>query len=284
MKQYTDLNKHFYRSHITFSAIPTIIEISKPLIKIGLPCFTFQRNYTEDRSHIRLTNLEKWNEYYYRHSLYQHAIFQQESRIFCSGYLLWSWFTREPFFAAAADHNIEYGITIIERHICYSNFFHFGSTRDRPITAEGLIEKLDLLYRFIGSFKQKAQALIKEAEKAKIKLPFSETKQINRNQFYENNTSMIELFNETEITRLYLGDEFDNTYLTRREMDILWLMKEGGNQTSIATQIGLSHRTLETHIKNIKEKLKCNTLFELGYILGSFNFKNKYPYRIPEKG
>lgn len=279
----TELDEHFYRTHITFTSIPAIIEITKPLVKIGLPCFTFQRNYVDDPSHIRLTNLAQWNEYYYRCALFQHAIFQQDPRLFCSGHVLWSWFTRTPFFSAAAEHNIEHGITIIERRIRYSNFFHFGTTRDKPVSTEALMEKLDLLHRFIACFKQKAQSLIKEAEKMKIKLPFPQTKPIHPNPLYEHTTSLTELFSETEITRFYLEDEFGNTYLTRREMDILRLMKEGDKQTNIAEQIGLSHRTLETHIKNIKKKLKCNTLFELGYALGSLDIQNKYPIKMQKK-
>lgn len=279
MKQYTELDEQFYRSHITFSSIPAILEITKPLIKIGLPFFTFQRNYF-DQSHIRLTNLEKWTECYYRKSFYNYAIFHKDPHLFCSGYVLWSWLKREPLYIAAAEYNIDHGISIIERHINYSDFFHFATSHNNPVTDEGFITKLNFLYRFIASFKQKARSLIEKAEKSKIKLVTPEMNEIHRNQIPENNPSLIELFNETEITRLYLGEEFDNAYLTRREMDILWLMKDGGNQLNIADQIGLSHRTLETHIKNIKEKLKCNTLFELGYVLGSFGIKNKYPFKI----
>lgn len=280
MQSIIQLGESFYQSHITFTSVPFITEISKPLIPIGLSYFTFDRTY-QDGTHLRLTNAGKWIESYYRTELYKAAIFEKDPRLFCTGYVFWSWLTREPIYSAAAEHNIDHGLTIIEKHDYYSDFFHFGTTQDNFISPEALLSKIECLYRFVAYFKQKAHHLIKESESCRLTLPVTQEQSINLTDINLQTPGQFgELFKNTEISRLYLGEEFNNAYLTRREIDILGLLKEGHKPVDIAKKLELSHRTLETHIKHIKDKLKCSTLFELGFMLGSIGTHAIYPFKI----
>ncbi|MDT4884252.1 Light-activated DNA-binding protein [compost metagenome] len=43
--------------------------------------------------------------------------------------------------------------------------------------------------------------------------------------------------------------------LSAREADVLVLVAEGGSNREIATRLGISEATVETHRKNIKKKL-----------------------------
>lgn len=283
MSTILQLGEKFYQSHITFQSVSAITEMTKPLNAIGLSYFTFDRTY-QDGSHLRLTNAGRWIEAYYRNELYNVAIFEKDPRLFTNGYVFWSWLNREPIYSAAAKYNIDHGLTLIQVHDNYSDFFHFGTTCNNYIAAEILIEKLPFLYRFIAYFKQQARHLIAQAETERFKLPVLEEKQIHLANLQaergEGEQALNEWLQKTEVTRLYLGDKFDNAYLTRREMDIFWLLKDGEKPTDIAKRLNLSHRTLETHIKNLKDKLKCSTLFELGFVLGSFGAQNIYPFTI----
>ncbi len=286
MKSVTTLNERFYQSHVTFTSVPAITEITQPLNQLGLSYFTFDRTY-HNGEHLRLTNAGKWIENYYRTDLYKAAIFEKDPRLFFNGCVFWSWLNREPIYSAAAEHNIDHGLTIIEKHDTYADFFHFGTTHDNYIAPELLVTKLDYLYRFIAYFKQKANPIVVEAEKTRFKLLVPQAKQITLNdlndtliQTQDDHDLLHKLFKKTEVTRLYLGSEFNNSYLTRREMDVLRLMKDGQKPVEIAKSMGLSVRTLETHLKNIKAKLKCKTLFELGFALGTLGLKNHYPFKV----
>jgi DNA-binding CsgD family transcriptional regulator len=275
------LDESFYRSHVTFKSVPLITEITKPLTNIGLSYFTFDRTY-QDGSHLRLTNAGKWIESYYRSELYKAAIFEKDPRLFRNGFVFWSWLNREPVYSAAAEHDIDHGLTIIERHEQYADFFHFGTTRSNFISPEDLVAKIDFLYRFIAFFKQKLRHLIITAENTRLLLPVNQDKQIELSELqqHRNTGQLSELLKKTEVSRLYLGEDFDNAYLTRREIDILWLLTEGKKPIEISKRLGLSNRTLETHVKNIKDKFKCDTLFELGFTLGALGVQNLYPFKI----
>ena len=51
--------------------------------------------------------------------------------------------------------------------------------------------------------------------------------------------------------------------LTKREREILELIAAGHQNREIATQLGISARTVEVHKARIMEKLECRSLAEL---------------------
>lgn len=259
-------NEGFYTKHVTFSSVSTVDALTFAIKKLGLSYFTFDRTY-KDGSHIRLTNAGQWIETYYRKKLYDVAVFERNPKLFTDGYVFWSELKREPVYAEASQHNIDHGLTITQPHDLYCDFFHFGTTRDYLISSEFLISQIDTLYNFINFFKQQAQQLIQEAENSRFILPIKSLNHFNLQDISQHNLSTTQ-FNSQEFSRLYLGEEFDNMYLTPREMEILALLKRAHRPIEIAKQLGLSIRTLETHIKNLKIKFKCTTLFELGYVTG----------------
>lgn len=284
MKILTSLDDAFYRSNITFTSIPDIIKFSEPLAIIGITYFTFDRTYN-DGSHIRLTNSGSWIENYYRQELYKVAIFERPPEIFSNGYVLWDWLNREPIYSAAALHNIDHGLTIIESHQKYSDFFHFGTACNKAISPENLISRIDYLKRFILCFKQKMKSIIDTSDKHRIKLP-----SLNQNVVQEeclnpnlNSLDLSSFINKTEFTRLYLDNGENSIYLTHREIEVLLALKAGERSIQAAKDLAISERTLESHINNIKEKFECKTMFELGYRLGSLSMKNFYPFKIKHK-
>lgn len=57
-------------------------------------------------------------------------------------------------------------------------------------------------------------------------------------------------------------------YLTRKEAEIISLLVKGMRAKQIAWELKSSLHTVNTHLANIKEKLKCSNIFELGLFLG----------------
>ncbi|MCX7121687.1 MAG: LuxR C-terminal-related transcriptional regulator [Gammaproteobacteria bacterium] len=265
-------NENFYKNHVTFTSVNEIKKISVQLQQVGISYFTFDRTY-KDGSHVRLTNAGRWIESYYREKLYDVAIFEKNPKLFADGYVFWALLKREPVYSAASEHNIDHGITITQSHETYCDFFHFGTARDNYLSPEILVSKLSYLYSFIAFFNERAKKIITESENTRFILPIKALTDINLDDI-RNNPSAIDILKKPEISRLYLGAEFDNTYLTRREIEILAMMMNGNKSVYIAKQCQMSEKTLESHVKSIKGKLKCNTLFELGYITSKLSIQH----------
>lgn len=54
-----------------------------------------------------------------------------------------------------------------------------------------------------------------------------------------------------------------NTGLTNREVEIIRLLSDGLSNQKIAAQLGISHRTVDTHRTNIMQKVKVKNVAEL---------------------
>ncbi len=59
-------------------------------------------------------------------------------------------------------------------------------------------------------------------------------------------------------------------YLTKRETIIVALLIRGMRAKQIAWELNSSLHTVNTHLSNIKEKLNCDNIFQLGLILGDY--------------
>lgn len=59
--------------------------------------------------------------------------------------------------------------------------------------------------------------------------------------------------------------------LTTRELECIKWMRHGKTINEIAIILQISRRTVEAHIRNIKAKWGCDTLFQLGVTLALNN-------------
>lgn len=60
-----------------------------------------------------------------------------------------------------------------------------------------------------------------------------------------------------------LGESNPNIYFTQREVDCMKLLMRGNTINGTALKLGLSHRTIEFYVKNMKMKLRCTSKAEL---------------------
>lgn len=51
--------------------------------------------------------------------------------------------------------------------------------------------------------------------------------------------------------------------LSARELDVLWLLVDGGSNKSMANQLGISDRTVEIHRANLMSKLKARSVADV---------------------
>lgn len=63
--------------------------------------------------------------------------------------------------------------------------------------------------------------------------------------------------------RFYLGEAFDNRYLTKSEYSVFKYLCLGNPMKKIATRLNISIRTVEAHVNSIKVKLNCNYKYQI---------------------
>ena len=66
------------------------------------------------------------------------------------------------------------------------------------------------------------------------------------------------------IFKMYnLGEKFKDICFSRREAECMMYLLSGKGTIGIAKRLGLSPRTIEFYIRNMKKKLNCHSKFEL---------------------
>jgi DNA-binding NarL/FixJ family response regulator len=82
-------------------------------------------------------------------------------------------------------------------------------------------------------------------------------------------------------SRIYLNDDFESSYLTKKEFELASLLIRGFNSSAAAAKLGVSNDAVNKHVKNLKRKLNCSTLCELGFAMSkigggiTYHLKNR---------
>jgi DNA-binding CsgD family transcriptional regulator len=125
--------------------------------------------------------------------------------------------------------------------------------------------------------------LVYEAEKNKIHTSLVINKNQASNKVGLNHeiaeTDLLKILDEKDISRVYLGGEFENSYLTKKEFELIGFLASGLTSYETGIKLKISNDTVNKHIKNIKNKLNCKTLCELGFAMGKIGSRNTYPFK-----
>lgn len=256
-----DLNDH----HSLTTSID-VKNICRPLYMLGLSYFTVDRIFN-DGSRAILTTAPDWIHHYYISQYYTSPLFTKIRNYHGFNYFLWSSLNRYPIYDAASEFDIDHGITLVFEEEKYVDYYNFGAPKNSQIVTDNYImENIIYLKRFVYYFKDKAEKLIKKSSTERIIIP----EKILDFPIKDNSLALSAIpnydsfINLTHVKKFYLGENFDNTYLTFQELKCIELLIDGKSSKQISTCLNISSRTVETHIANIKEKFKCNTLCELG--------------------
>ncbi|MCS5710298.1 LuxR C-terminal-related transcriptional regulator [Candidatus Berkiella aquae] len=245
---------------IALASSQDVDEIARPLKKyLGITSLVYAKNY-HDGSEIRLTNQPAWIEHYYKNALYLNSGFEQHPSKLQSGYAIWSHLTHhQPILSEARCFNIDHGMSIIQKTADGCELYFFGTTSDKPFVANLLLNHLDFLHQFTFYFKEKASHLLRKADQHRIIIPKKFNKVYSQEQGLPAN-SAINVEKILHFNKLHVGN---GVRLSARELDCAKLLLQGKSARLIAQALFLSPRTVETHIKHLKEKLDCHTKTEL---------------------
>lgn len=169
---------------------------------------------------------------------------------------------QHSYIVARNEFNIDNGLTIIQPNGTETELYYFGTTRDNYSKTSLYINNIDMFYRFIAYFKDKAEKLLIQADKEKFYLPIDE----NSVQHTKDETSSEirrKFIEATQIDKYFVKDENSDVFLTKREAVCLYYMMFLKSAKEIGNVLNISVRTVEAHLIKVKEKLRCKTKKEL---------------------
>jgi DNA-binding CsgD family transcriptional regulator len=178
---------------------------------------------------------------YMENRLYRYGVYEKNRktnhRNVSSCFRMWDYLLYSPpeiFQYRSQKFNMAHGLTIIQQHGRYCDFFGFSTRPGNNQINNFYLDQKELFTKFVEDF------------------------------YVEMRDKLTDLSNHT--FRLPEGTQFVEHYLltlSPRQQECAKLLAEGFNTKEIAQQLYLSPRTVETHIDILKDKFKARNRVQL---------------------
>lgn len=225
----------------------------------GITHFNFRRTYLDGTRSV-LTNDPAWLEHYYTCGYSSCSTFERNSSII-HNYVLWKDLYDSgnfgKIFTDAKNHfGIDHGITLIEKHENFVDFYHFAATPTSSANLLGhYLSNMVLLQKFCLYFREKANRLIidskshlTEASTVPLLPPKMEHEFIN----YTRNICQL------SYGSYIVKNNSQRVNFTVRETQCILLLKKACTTSAIAQILHISKRTVETYFEQIRDKLNVS--------------------------
>lgn len=245
------------KNHFALTSANDVNDICIPLKDIGITYFNYLKIY-KDGSRELLTNNAPWIDHFYKNGLYLTAGVVDVERLLPKGYFLWSELDlNDPAYSQGQESfNIDNGISFVIKRDEITYLYIFASTKDNMHINNFYIRNVDLFRRFIQYFHDRGSDLIKQAKSNKIVLPQRQVINSNRLKNIEIPSNVRRSFyKKTKMDKFYLLDISDDLYLTPKQAEVATYLVIGATAKQCARQLGISYRTVETYIEEIKQKI-----------------------------
>ncbi len=246
---------------------PHVVEICKPLKSLNVDGFFYVRRF-QDHTFLDLTSHPHYAE---------HTLKMIHSGVFSSQVII-DHFWMEPgvdLWDLNPENEVNQdgkryfscgsGLTICDAHPSgYREFYGFYSLNPSINLNQIYLQQIDIFKRFKKFFVKQAAPLIQQSasliQSQQLDCLTASHEYKNRIIAHQKKAAVIEgLFRSGQ----------DRDALSQREQQCLTLLSEGKSSAEVGVALGLSRRTVENYIANMKSKWHCSKLTELIYEAGS---------------
>lgn len=241
------------RNHVFLTSANDIDQICNPLKKLGITYFSYTRS-EDSGERVYLSNFPCRLEYYFANQQYLIGHTESSPTFYEEQFIFWSTLPRQFMYDDMRGIGIDHGVYLVLPAENYCEFFAFAGDKNNHQLINTYINNYHWLKKFALYFKEQAKPILTQANKVKIILPFS-SKSIDFVTSFQGLDELLTIKNQPK--------------LSRRQVECAGLLIQGKTYKEIAKEIGLSPRTVETYLNNLKLKLECNNKAELISMLTS---------------
>lgn len=235
-------------NHYFLTVGPDVNEIIKPLNFLGITYFSYMKS-DQNGGRIYLYNNTEVLDSYLKKNYYINGNKECDPLNYKEQVYLWSTLPNQyEYDENVRARGIDHGISIFKPNNTSLEVFAFATKANNHNILNTYITQIEYLQKFTNYFREKATSLIKLAEINKIILPFN-----NKFNFPSNEN----------IPHEYAFTKQKINTLSNRQHECCELIMKGYTTKEIAANMGLSARTVEYYLNNVKVKLGCKNKTEL---------------------
>lgn len=246
------------QQHVLFSELESVIDICKPLNKMGIQGFIFMRHFP-DGSFIDLSNQIKWSEFFLQRFMQEKYVYSniEDHMNSMDGVSLWALNMDNVIWQEGGEHfDFGNGISLsrdIEQR--YKDTFCFYSDLEKTELNQYYLNHLPLLWQFCDYFLEKAAPIVQKGYQHKLSTP---------DAYLQSNHLMDSCLHTHKDVCSWIKYDFDS--ISTKEKHSLYLAAQGFTAEEIANLIHVSKRTVESRLNNLRQKLDCKNLAHAIYL------------------
>lgn len=229
-------------------------EIAAPLDYLEISGFSYSKIYDNGRF-MTLTTNAKWAEFHFdKFFKCEYAAADIQSSVLATDASLWISNPDNQIWRDATQFNLAGSMLLAKRQVNYLELYCYTTTADNHKSVDFYLNNQKLLHDFGYLFKDRASYLIKAAELNALQTPREYL--VNAPANPTDNTAELhkQFYEAIQPQRLYIDD---NSYLTAKEIECLQWCIRGKTAAEIGLLLGITKRTVESHLDKIKLKLNC---------------------------
>lgn len=247
----------------TNSCVSTMKQLAEPLfLNTQISNFSYLK-FSPNGFVTNLTTDINWIQYRFTENIKYKILFEPDltATVLDKPHLyLWPHEIQNPLLGALHSYGIWNGCNIYIPNEKQIEVFSFASSRDNTNIQNFYVNHTNLLMKYILYFKSHQPDLIQKNKKGNA---------------LHTDIVFPKIIQPTQHSMSWLNDKFstisldERVHLTYKELACCHYLIHGLALKAIGNQLGISARTVETHLNNVKNKTNCHTKILLLQYLNS---------------
>ncbi len=255
----------FLPLHYNESVLPALRDICSPLFSsFGFTTFAYLR-FLNNGKLLHVSTNHDWLQFYAGQNLFNDVErYKNEINSIPEngiGYFLRSTKVSPDFASLLEKFDLWHAISIYIRHPNYCESYCFATVADNHQIHDLYHNNMDILKHFILYFKSKGHTWLDHSDSAKLFTTTSPSFQEDEKFLLDKKIN--EFLSQTKVHKFYFGDNQHSITLSPRQAECLVHLSNGKSTKEIGKKIGISHRTVETHLELLKHKVGRHTKSDL---------------------